>query len=160
MDIKKFLYALKGPMTWGEFHKLTGINQSSGWRMGNTTYPVSPEILSRIYKLAYNQDISLSRKEIGILLLGRRLAGSLPDLDMLLAGNLSMDRWLTMADSQMSRAKILGLHYSTIFHRRKKIFRHFWPKKAVEIARRSSYQIDLFDLLGVNQKTINNERKV
>lgn len=137
---------LRGELTRKQFMTLTGISLSQLWKIKHQGHSLPPRKIKILCELARQCRKSLSQYEILSLLLGGKV-GPLADLDLLLKGRNPLDTWLKTG-SQRSQAKILGLDYSTIFHRREGKFQRFWPAHAIEIARRSNYQIDLFDLLG------------
>ena len=144
---RKMLQELRGEQTWAKFYQITGISCGQLWKIEHLGHSCPPEKVRILSDLAQKCGRTLSQKEIMTLLLGGELAGRLADLDLLMAGRTPFDTWIRQSGSQRSQIKILGIHYSTIFHRRKGKFKRFWPKRAVEIARRSNYQIDLLDLL-------------
>lgn len=146
--MRKLIEELRGTMTWKEFYHLTGISCAQLWKMEHLGSPCSPKKIQTLSEFAQTRGRNLTQKEIIMLLLGRNLAGRLADLDLLMEGRKPLDIWIRQSGSQRSQTSILGLHYSTIFHRRKGRFKRFWPKRAVEIARRSNYEIDLLELLG------------
>ena len=149
MTIRKILQELRGDQTWRKFHQLTGISCGQLWKMEHQGHALPPQKTAILCELAKKQGWPLSQKEIITLLLGGELACRLADLDLLMEGRTLLDTWIRQSGSQRSQVKILGLHYSTIFHHRSRRFKRFWPKRAVEIARRSNYEIDLLDLLGI-----------
>lgn len=156
MNVYKFLNQIRGEQIWREFYNLTGINQPTGWKMANRGYSCPPKRIKLLYDLAKKQGRTLSQREVVTLLLGNKLAERLVDLDLILKGRRSLDAWARQAGyTQKAQSKTLGISYSTIFSRRNKRFARFWPRRAVEIARRSNYQIDLFELLGVDRKWFN-----
>ena len=148
MSIRKMFQELRGDQTWKSFHQLTGISCAQLWKMEHLGHSCPPKKVKILSDIAQKCGRPLSQKERMILLLGEHLAGRLADLDLLMKGRNSLDIWLRSTRSQRAQAKILGLHYSTIFRRRTGKFKRFWPKRAVEIARRSNYEIDMLDLLG------------
>lgn len=152
MNTRKFIQDLRRNETWKEFYEHVGISLSQLWKLERLGQSCPPQRVKLLYELAKKQGRLLSQKEIITLLLGGELAGRLADLDLLLVGRKPLDTCLKQNGSQRGNAKILGLEYSTIFHRREGKFRRFWPKRAVEIARRSGYQIDLFELLGADRE--------
>lgn len=152
MNVRKLIEGLRGELKWREFYKLTGISLSQLWKIEHQGHSCPPEKVKILYGLAQEHGKPFSQKEIITLLLGGELAGRLADRDLLLAGSMTLEEWLKHDGSRMSQTKILGLHYSTAYHRQEGKFRRFWPKRAVEIARRSNYQIDLFELLGADRK--------
>ena len=148
MSLRVILQELRGAQTWKRFHQLTGFSCAQLWKMEHLGHSCPPKKVKVLSDIAQKCGRPLSQKEIMTLLLGEHLAGRLADLDLLMKGRNPLDIWLRSTSSQRDQAKILGLHYSTIFRRRTGKFKRFWPKRAVEIARRSNYEIDLFDLLG------------
>ena len=153
--IRNMIQTLRSKLTWKEFYQITSVSCAQLWKMEHFGYSYPPEKVFTLSSLAKKHGSPLSQKEIITLLLGEELAGRLADLDLLMEGRKSLDTWLRLVGSQRSQAKILGLHYSTIFHHRARKFKRFWPKRAVEIARRSNYEIDLLDLLGYEPKASN-----
>lgn len=152
VDVKSFLRKLKGSSTEKEFYRLTGISHSTAWKMVNLTYSCPPERALVLYKMAKLDGITLSHKDISTLLLGRKLAETLVDLDMVISGTMTLDKWVRSDESQQEQTKVLGLNYSSVFYKRTGKHKKSWPKRAVDIVRRSNYQIDLFDLLGADRK--------
>lgn len=155
MNVKSFLRKLKGSLTEKEFYRLTGINHSTAWKMINTAYSCPPERLLVLYKMAKANGIILSHKDISTLLLGSKFAETLVDLDMLISGKVTLDRWIRSDRSQQEQTRVLGFDYSSVFYKRTGKHKRSWPKRSVDIVRRSNYQIDLFDLLGADRKWFN-----
>jgi hypothetical protein len=153
MDIKKLLNDLKGQLSEREFYDLTGINRSTAWKMSNNeSYACPPGRALILYNLAKKKNIHLSREDMAIILLGR-FSESLPDLDLLVSGKNSLDEWVKCGpQTYLARGKIIGLDYSTVFYKRIGKRKKSWPKRAIEIVRKSGYQIDLFDLLGTKRE--------
>ena len=152
MDVKNFLQKLRGTLSEKGFYRLTGINHSTAWKMANLAYSCPPERGLVLYELAKSKGILLSYKDIAVLLLGCKLAETLVDLDMVISGKMTLDKWIRSGISQQEQTKVLGLDYSSVFYKRIGKHKKSWPKRAVDIVRRSNYQIDLLDLLGADRK--------
>lgn len=149
MLVRPLLDKIKGDLSWIEFRRRTGISQPTAWKMVEMSRSSTPERIKSLCALAKKRGVVPTHKEILFLLLSEKIAGNLADLDLISSGSIPLDKWIRSGVSQRSQAKTLGLNYSTIYHRRKGLFKRFWPKRAIEIVRRSNYQIDIFDLLGV-----------
>ena len=146
MPIRNLIQELRANLTWKAFTAATGISAVQVWKMEHLDQSCPPAKVKLLCDLAQKQGRILSQTERLTLLLGGQRVEKLADLPLLLRGRTPLDTWLKQSGSQKSQARILGLDYSTIFHRRSGKFRRFWPARAVEIVRRSSYEIDLFNL--------------
>ena len=152
MLVRSLLDKIKGDLPWAEFRRRTGVSQPTAWKMVEMSRSSTPERIKALCALAKKRGIVTTHKEILFLLLSEKVAGSLVDLDLIASGAIPLDKWMRNGTSQRSQARTLGLSYSTIYHRRNGSFKHFWPKRAIEIVRRSNYRIDIFDLLGIDRK--------
>lgn len=150
-EIAEFYTKMKGDLSWPALYKATGIGQYHIWRALNWGSPLPATMVKYLYSRGGGE---LSEGQILAMLLGTDVYAylNLGEISRLTEGRMTITEWIKSRGSLRQTTANLGIDKSTVFHFNKRIFKKFRPARAVEVVRRSSYEIDLFSLIGAKRE--------